>query len=295
MIWILFAILAPLFWSITNLIDDDLVLHRLRDPKLMLGITGLFAGIPVMLTCAFQLWSPVSASVIGLGIVVGILNLFTYYPYFKALESTHPANAILLSNVTPIIVLVCAYLFLGERLSMAKYLAIAMILLSVVIIEASRDGVEKRRMETKAFWWMMLASVGFASQTLLEKKLFMSTTTPMALILIMSTSFILGLLLFINSARRRALVLVFRRNGRLLTINQLLDLSAELFALLAIAGGSASIVSAIGATQAIFVLLLGRVAVKVFTKKQFSLAKEPPLDRIMVASLLVAVGLMLMT
>lgn len=261
----------------------------------MLGITGLFAGIPAGMIFLFNLWSPVSMSVIGLGVLVGVLNLFTYFPYFKALESTHPANAILLSNVTPIIVLVCAYLFLEERLSWPKYLAIAMILLSVIIIEVSRKDVRKQRLETKAFWWMMLASVGFAVQILLEKKLFMSASTPTGLILIMSASFTMGLLLFISRTRRRALVRVFHRNGKLLTINQLLDLSAEIFALIAIAGGSASVVSAIGATQAIFVLLLGRVAVKFFTKKQFTLAQEPPMDRIMVASLLVAVGLMLMT
>lgn len=46
MLWLLLALLAPLIWAFSNLIDDDLVLHRLKNPNVLVGMTGLFAGLP---------------------------------------------------------------------------------------------------------------------------------------------------------------------------------------------------------------------------------------------------------
>lgn len=295
MLWLVFALLAPLIWAFSNLIDDDLVLHRLRNPNVLVGMTGLFAGIPAIVLFAIGAVSIPSLQLICFGIGIGVLSLFVYYPYFRALESTHPANVILLWNLSPVLVVLFAYIFLGERLSVMKYIAIGLILFSTIVIEMVRGDQKKHRMELKAFYWMFLASIGAALQIILEKKLYMETSTVTGIALISLGSFITGLFFFLLRKNRLILKNAFAKNGKILLLNEGLEISAVVAASIAISLGPVSLVTAIGGSQAIMIMILSLIFSRVFTKKQFKLAKSPPFDRVMIACLLVVVGLMMIS
>lgn len=293
MLWLLFALLAPLIWACSNLIDDDLVLHRLRNPNVLVGITGLFAGAPALYLFATRMVDVFSWQIACFGVLVGVLSLLVYYPYFRALESTHPANVILLWNVSPILVAVFAFLFLGERLSFVKYFAIGLILLSTVIIETVHANEKKHKMELKAFYWMLLASFGAALQVILEKRLYMESSTASGIAFISIGSFITGSLFFLFRKNRLILKQAFSKSGNIILLNQCLEISAVVFASIAISLGPVSLVTAIGGSQAIMIMFLSMLFSKLFTRKQFRLAKSPPLDRVMIACALVVVGLMM--
>lgn len=293
MLWLVFALLAPLIWAFSNLIDDDLVLHRLKNPNVLVGMTGLFAGIPAVFLFTIGAVPIPSLQMICFGILVGALSLLVYYPYFRALESTHPANVILLWNLSPILVVLFAFLFLGERLTLMKYVAIGLILFSTVVIEVVRGNEKKHKMELRAFYWMLVASVGAAVQVILEKRMYMETSTITGIAFISIGSFFTGTLFFLLRKNRLILKNAFAKSGKILLLNEALEISAVVVASIAISLGPVSLVTAIGGSQAIMIMFLSLLLSRVFTKKQFKLAKSPPLDRIMIACLLVVVGLMM--
>lgn len=224
---------------------------------------------------------------------MGVISLLVYYPYFRALESTHPANVILLWNLSPILVALFAFIFLGERLSFIKYIAIGLILFSTVIIETVRGDQKKHKMELKAFYWMLLASLGAAIQVILEKRMYMETSTVTGIAFISIGSFMAGLVFFLLKKNRLILKKAFAKSGKILLLNEALEISAVIVASIAISLGPVSLVTAIGGSQAIMIMFLSILFSRIFTKKQFKLAKSPPLDRVMIACVLVIVGLVM--
>jgi len=290
MLWLLFALLAPLLWAATNLIDDDLVLHRLKKPVIILGITGLFACLPALVIILTGHFMMPSWSIILFGLVTGIVSLIAYYPYYRALETANPESVILFWNLAPVLVVLFAFLFLGEQLSLIKYVAIGLLILSAIIVEGSHTDF-KPRGNMRALWWMVLGSVVTAIQYTMEKELFTRTTSANGIALICIGSFVSALIILAPKHRRQALVRAFQKNRMILVINHVLDMSAVVCSSLAISLGSVSIVSAIGGIQALFVLGLAWIATRIFTKKQIQIAKAPPFARMAVAVTLSVIGL----
>ena len=290
MLWLFFALLAPLLWAVTNLIDDDLILHRLKKPLVIVGITGLFAGIPALCIILSGHFTFPSWTIFAFGILTGVVSLIAYYPYYRALETTNPESAILFWNLAPVIVTLFAFVFLNERLSLIKYVAIGLIIVSTIVAESSH--VEfKPHGNAKALRWMILASVFTATQDILEKKLYNATGPANGIALICIGSFITGLIFLFPAKRRREFIHAFQKNGALLSLNHSLDIGAVICSNIAIAFGTVSIVAALQGIQALFVIGLAWVATRLFTKKQFRLAKAPPFSRMILAVLLAIVGL----
>lgn len=291
MLWFFFALLATVIWSASNLIDDDFVLHRLKDPNVLVGMTGLFAGIPALFLCLAGLVSFDSPQTILFGLGIGVLNLLVYYPYFRALETTHPANVVVLWHLNVIFVAIFAFIFLGERLSLSAYIAILLILLGAIIVETAPADFQKRKMERRAFWWMMLALVGATAEAILIKFFLSQTPTTSGIGLMFTGSFLVGTLFFFSKKNRTTFKRAFIRSKHLLLLNELLEILAVVFSQLAISLGPVSLVTAIGGSQALFVLLFSIVASRLFTKKQFRIAKTPPAIRIIFASMIIIIGL----
>ncbi|MFA5129978.1 MAG: DMT family transporter [Patescibacteria group bacterium] len=290
MLWLVLSLLAPLLWAITNLIDDDLILHRLKQPFVIVGITGLFAGIPAAYFLATGAFHVPSWPIIVFGLMTGVVNLAVYYPYFRALQTTNPESAILFWNLAPVLVAVFAFIFLGERLSIVKYVAIGLIILSTIIIESSH--VEfKPHGNAKALRWMILASCCTAIQYLMEKKLYEMSGAQVGITLICIGSFVCGMLVFLSRKNRKIISKAFSKNGWLLTLNQSLDVGAAICSNFAISLGAVSLVSALQGAQSLFVVGLAWLAGHLFTKKQFRIAKAAPFGRVVLAVALTMIGL----
>lgn len=290
MLWLLFALLAPLLWAATNIIDDDLVLHRLKKPVIIVGITGLFAGIPALCILLSGHFSLPSWPIVLFGIATGIVSLIAYYPYYRALETANPESVILFWNLAPVLVTLFAFIFLDERLSMIKYIAIGLLILSAIITEGSHVDF-KPHGNARAMLWMLLGSVITATQYIFEKQLYTSIGPADGLVLIGTGGCISGLLILSSKRNRHTVISAFKKNGLILGINHLLDLGAVVCSSLAIAFGTVSIVSALQGVQALFVVILAWIATRIFTKKQLCIAKAPPCGRMAIAIILSVIGL----
>jgi uncharacterized membrane protein len=275
------------------LVDGDLVLHRLKNPLIILGVTGLFGGLPAIYIIATGQFLAPSWQIILFGLVTGIVSLFAYYPYFRALETANPASAILLWKLSPVFVAVFALVFFGERLSATKYIAIALLILSAVIVDGLHIRSRKIVGGTKAASWMVLASCMTAAQALMEKQLFTSSSSSTGLALISLGSFLSGAVLLFLSKQRRTIVRAFAKDGLLLAGNQLLDVAATVCLSLAISLGAVSLVVALEGVQALFILGLAWIASRIFSPEQFRVAKAPPAWRIIIAVVLTIGGLTL--
>lgn len=293
MLWIFLALLAPFLWAISNLVDGDLILHRLKNPTLILGVTGLFSGLPAAYLIASGTFTAPEWSILLFGVVTGVVSLFAYYPYFRALEMTHPASAILLWNLSPVLVAISAYFLLDERLSISAYIAIGLLLASVLIVEGSSASREKSKEGMSVMRWMLLASVLTAAQAIMEKKLFLETSSSTGVALISVGSFFSGFFLLLFSSQRRTFFRTFVKGGLLLTGNQLIDVAAAVSLSVAISMGPVSVVTALGGVQPLFILALAWIASRLFSKKQFQIAKAPPTVAVAISVVLTIIGLFL--
>jgi len=293
MLWLFFALLSPLLWATSNLMDGDIVFHRMRKPMVLMGTTGLFSGLPALFLILTGNFSVPSLSVILFGLATGMVGLVVYYPYFRALETASPAEVVLLWNLGPVLVTIGAYFLLDERLTVLKYVAIALLILSTVVIQGTRESFLKLKVNKKAALWMVLASVGLAIQGLMDKRLFQDTSTVNGLTLISVGSFALGLVLFFSQRERRNVELAFKKFGPLLITDHLFDLGGILTFYIAVALGSVSLTMAIGGIQALIIVALTWIGSRIFTKQQFRILKPPPAWRVALAVVLTVVGMAL--
>lgn len=83
-IWILFSILAMLFWAIGNIIDKFVFTRWVVKPivpAIVLGIFGLIVSLIIYLTQGFAELSNIN---IVLAILAGVFYIFAYLLYFKS-------------------------------------------------------------------------------------------------------------------------------------------------------------------------------------------------------------------
>ena len=295
MLWFLFAISASLLWSISNLIDGDLVLNRVKNPLVIMTVTGLFSILPFLYECLTRNFLFPSPSISLFGIFLGFLSLIAFYPYFRALESAHPASAVLLWNLSPVLIAVTAFVFLGERLLPMQYLAILLIVCSAMLVSGgSQTQRVKGRAGRSAVTWMLLASLFTASEALLSKWLFGRASSGTVIGLISLGSFSLSLLLLCVPSIRRSLRALLPRHGGIFTLNETLNNIAFVCSAMAVSLGPVSLVKAIEGTQAFFILACSWIAARLFSRKQFHVARPPKAGVMIVACGLALVGLMLM-
>lgn len=291
MLWFFFALLAPILWAISNLIDGDLILHRVKSPSVILGLTGLFSGLPAVYVFITHQFVMPSLGMILLGLLAGAVSLLAYLPYFRTLTIANPAEAVLLWNLSPVLIAIGAHVFLGEQLSVTKYLAIALLVFSAIYIERSHVKEMQKLWSPRVLGLMTLASIGTATQALLEKQLYTTVSARSGIALVSIGSFALGLCLFFFSRERRIVIDALRKNGTLLVINQLLDVVASVCLSIAIFYGYVSVVTAIGGIQPLFILAFAWLGSHLFTKKQFQTVPSPPAYKIAIATLCTAVGM----
>ena len=295
MLWFLFAISASVLWAISNLIDGDLVLNRVKNPLVIVTVTGLFSILPFLYECLIGNFSFPPLLISLFGIFLGFLSLMAFYPYFRALEHSHPASAVLLWNLSPVLIAITAFVFLGERLLPTQYLAISLIVCSAMLVSGgSRSQKAKGQKGSSAVAWMLLASLFTASEALLSKWLFGHASSGTVIGLISLGSFVLSLVLLCIPSIRKSLRTLLPKHGGVFALNETLNNVAFVCSAMAVSLGPVSLVKAIEGTQAFFVLACSWVAVRLFSRKQFHVARPPRAGVMIVACSLALVGLMLM-
>jgi len=131
--WFIFALLAPVLWAGTNVIDKILLTKRFKNAHTYLIWTAIIDGAAAILLMIFL---PVSFSYPGfmLGIIIGIFNVFSLLLYNKAMLVEEASRVIPLTYLDALFILPMSYIFFGEILNSQKYLGILILVSGAMLI-----------------------------------------------------------------------------------------------------------------------------------------------------------------
>lgn len=261
--WIIFALLAPLLWAASNIVDENLIRREIKNPLALVITTGLFGGIPFVFILATGKFAWPGFETFILAVCAGLVGLLVYWPYFKALQHTDPAKVVLMWNLSPVFVVFMARLILKEILSPQDYLAIAFLVSSSLLAAYKKT---EHRIDG-AFPWMLLASILLASEAIFEKAVFDRTSFVVGLGWSSLTMLVVAIFfIIVGRAARQELKKTFSfRIGRLIVFNEFLDVGAGVSASRATSLGPVSLTEPVGAIQPLFILIFQTI---MFIKKR---------------------------
>jgi drug/metabolite transporter (DMT)-like permease len=255
--WLVPALVAPLLWGASNLVDEHLVNNAKRDPFTLSIVAGIFGSLPAIFVIATGRWVWCSGEVEIVALVGGALGIIVYLPYFEALRVASPSIVILMWNLSPVAIVAIAHFTVGERLHAPEYLAVSLLVASSALASVSPD---RGRSVVRAIPWMVLASLVLAVSSVAEK----ATYDRLAFWagfgwLSLGASCATVTLVLLSRRARGELISSFRdRMAHLYLGNEILDLGAVFALNFATSLAPVSLVHAVGGTQPVFILLVER-------------------------------------
>ena len=142
--WVTFALMAPAFWAMNVVTFKFLVDKRFKKPLPfavliylvdLIFVVGVLALMPVGFLFPYSVFA----------LLAGLMTLFAFWSYYKAVEVEEISRISSLSQTVPIFVAVLSAVFLGEILVPRQYLGIAFIVAASMLI-SYRKSEDGRRM-----------------------------------------------------------------------------------------------------------------------------------------------------
>lgn len=260
-LFVLFAFLSPLFYALMNVIDKYIIAHRVKNALSYTPIVGL-ATIIYSGTLAFFLdWSMITFQDVLLPLLSGSLLAIQTYIYLFMLKKQDVSSLIGFLYTYPIVVALLSFIILHERLSIAGYLGISLVIIGSVLLSA-----RVRKMKIKVILWMMLSMIIITG---LYEFVIKATTNNMPAWNGLSLNLIIfGVLSFAGLLFRpvRKDFLSEMRNLKWAFLSEAATFAAVMFAFLSMAGLKATIVSTISAIQPLILLFMEQFAQRRFGK-----------------------------
>lgn len=166
--WLIFAILAPVFWGFSNPVDSVLRRHFIKNDFVLTCLLAL-TKLPLVLLLLVIFAGDLTLSwpVFGM-FFAGVLWTLPFVLYFKSLEREETSRVILMIQFQPVFVLILAALILNEILVLSQLAAFVLILAGSIL--AAIKKTETRWHFSKVFFFMLLASLGWSLADVLFKK-----------------------------------------------------------------------------------------------------------------------------
>jgi len=255
--WFIFAFVATIFWAVGVVIDKYILTKHMQNPftyQLLYTITES----PVMLLLLF---TPISSAlpwsllgiVAGLGIYPGIIL------YFKAMAIEESSRVISLWYTSSIFVLLLAYVFLGEKLSLPSYLGVLLLVLGAMFV-SYRKGKGKKPVISPALGLILASGLVFAGYEILTKYVLNAIDYFSYLFWNFVGTSIVGFSLFCVPKIRGIFLSDIKRVNRTALlwriINTSLSLIGTVLYYIAISSGPVSLVSAASSLEPFFVFVI---------------------------------------
>jgi drug/metabolite transporter (DMT)-like permease len=172
--WLVFALISPLFWAFVHVLDRHCV-ERVFDRPWMGVITSALSSILVIVAIPvafpFAAWRVPTGEVIALGILAGVLIQISQGFYFQALEYTEAGIVAAYWNLTPTILPLASFVLLGKVLAGWHYVGIGVLVITSLgfcLVDGNLRG------RWRSFWLMFAASLIQVAALLIEKRVFES-------------------------------------------------------------------------------------------------------------------------
>jgi len=267
--WMLFALLSPAIYTLTNYVDKYLLSTRIKDynalPIYTASVSFIFGviwwlctGMPVL---------PMQDALIV--ITTGILTIGYVVLYFKALSSQETSIVILLFQLTPIFSLLLSWIILKENISLAQTIGFAIILIATILLAVPKK--KSVRKFPKGFWLIMFCNLIFALTGILMKFVASANTFSHILSYESFGMGIGGMLLFffiprIRNSFLKTRKLVIKKGLSIIVLNEILFIIAKSLGFYAFVIGPVALVSVLSNIQVFFAIVLGWILTTVSPK-----------------------------
>ena len=166
--WLLFALLSPAFWALNNVFNKFLITKKFKGYFSMIVYLNI---VDLIFAGAVYVFTPISFKFpyALFAMVIGLMPLFAFWFYSKALMVEEVSRLSPLFQFIPIFVVLFAVLFLGEILSIQKYFGVALIVLTSILISYKKSGTGHSL--SSAFKLMIPFTLIIAAYTVLNKYL----------------------------------------------------------------------------------------------------------------------------
>src|SRR3989338_5945652 len=134
-IWLFFALLSPLFWASTCVMDSVCVKEVFRKPWIGI-VTSALASLVVFLAVPFIApfveWSVPSWQIVGLALLAGALIQISQVFYFQALSYSEAGIVAAYWNLTPALLPITSFFILDQVLEVPQYIGIGVLIFASV-------------------------------------------------------------------------------------------------------------------------------------------------------------------
>lgn len=266
--WIIFSLIAPALWAITNLFDSKLRNSYIKDEYVLTSFAG-FAGLLAFLFAPIYGFSFPGILLFIISMIAGVLYIYTMIPYFKALSIEDASTVIALWYISPILIPFFARFFLNENLLFIQYLGFALILTGGLLISIKRN-VFKKIHVSKALFMMLASGIMLDIYYLLEKYIYQNQPFWNGFLWIRIGNFVGALTILSIPKYRKSFIKIKNhlnfKSFKLIFGAELLNLIALVFIGLALSVGPVSLVTSLTNFQPLFLLLYVILLSKFFPK-----------------------------
>lgn len=224
MSWFFLTLVAPFLYALTNHIDKVLLEKYFK--KSGVGTLVLFSSLLSALALPLLFWAdPLALRVPGTSILaltaVGILNMLVLWFYLLALRDEEASVAIVFYQLVPVFGLGLGYLILGEVITQAQFIAMAIIILGTTIISFEIDTENNFKLRRQTVALMLSASFFWALSSVIFKVVALEENVWRSLFWEHLVLTVVGILIFtfVRSYRTHFLSAIRNNSGAILSLN----------------------------------------------------------------------------
>jgi len=265
--WILFALLSPAVYTITNFVDKYLLSRKVKDynalPIYTASVSFVF-GIIWWTVAGFPTLPLKEGTII---IFTGIITVFSIVVYFKALSLQETSVVILLFQLSPLFTLLLSALFLHESITNKQYIGFIIILLATCLLAIPKQ--KESWKFPKGFWLIALYDMMFAAIGILLKYVTYESSFTQIVSYEGFGMGIGGILIYlfmptIRLAFLKSQKILFKRALPIIILNEIIFIIAKSLGYYAFVIGSVTLVSVLSNIQVFFGLFFGWILTVLF-------------------------------
>jgi len=248
-LWVILAITSAFLWTIVSLIDKFVLSHEMHNPILATIIAGastfvLFIAISLILRETIF----IPFNLVFLALFTGVVYCFGIRFYYLAIKKGEVSRVVSFLSLIPVFVLIFAFIFLNERLTLLNYFGIILIVFGSFFISLKKDHLKYKF--SAAFFVAIISALFFAFRDLFVKYATLQISIWSLLFWIGWGSGLTSLFLFIKyrpHIRKKA-----RKGIKHLILGRSISSISLLIFLIAISMSFVSLVSALAKIQILF-------------------------------------------
>lgn len=257
--WLVFAILTPILWSGSNVLDK-IVIHRYGINPIVPQIVTGFVVMPILGIASFVLVpiNNISYLIVIFSLIAGTLLAIGSFTYLKVLETEEPSRTMAIFSTMPLFVLLIVWMFWNETFGLPVYAGIILAVIGSIVISLKKVSGKKIRLRPRLF--LMIIVTLFFGIFFVLSKIVDSDVSVWNFISLYSIGYVATTLVLVLSFSKHRVQLsnihkIKRKRTLLIIMSRFLMVAGHISIIIAMTGNSVSVVSSFVVLTPAFILL----------------------------------------